>query len=290
MHRGHQKIIRTALEWTELNAKSQPTESILFTFHPHPRVVLGFDLNLICSYEERRRILQATDMSLILEQEFDSSFQRMEAEIFVREVLHARLKASAVVVGENFRFGYQARGDVSLLENMNLFRTVRVSPEKEGDRPVSSSWIRDCLRSRDVKLAERLLGRPFAVSGLVVKGDQRGRLLGFPTANIRVDLQLLIPRGVFLVTVEGVTSDPWPAVCNVGVRPSFEGVGTWIECHLLNFDGDLYGKTLTVHFLDFIREEKKFSSIDDLKLQISKDVAKGETLSVDLGLPQRRHS
>jgi riboflavin kinase/FMN adenylyltransferase len=200
---------------------------------------------------------------------FDRSFAEHSAEEFVDEVLVRRLNASYVSVGENFRFGKGAKGDIEYLRSRPEF-DIRVVPLVEvAGETVSSTQIRGLVAAGDVKAAQQFLGGPFLFEGEVVHGDQRGRTLGFPTANLVPDDHMAVPgHGVYAGWAHGR-----PAAINVGVRPMFQtGRGLLIEAYLLDFDGDLYGETLRIAFLERLRGEKRFESVDELVAQMHRDV------------------
>jgi riboflavin kinase/FMN adenylyltransferase len=200
---------------------------------------------------------------------FDEDFAHLTAEEFIEEILIRRLGATKVSVGENFRFGAKAKGDLEMLRARAEFET-RVLPLVEIDgETVSSTRIRAHVAAGDIEDARRCLGGPFMVEGTVVKGDQRGRELGFPTANIVPDDRFVIPgHGVYAAFADGV-----PAAVNVGVRPTFEsGRGVLIETYLIDHDEDLYGRTLRVAFVERLRGEKRYDDVDALIAQMKIDV------------------
>ncbi|HWO46835.1 MAG TPA: bifunctional riboflavin kinase/FMN adenylyltransferase, partial [Solirubrobacterales bacterium] len=200
---------------------------------------------------------------------FDKEFAQRSAEDFVDHVLLEKLDAKQVSVGENFRFGSKAKGDPAMLESHSEFET-RVVPLVEVDgETVSSTRIRALVAAGDMAGARRCLGAPFMVEGTVVKGDQRGRELGFPTANIVPDDRLAIPgHGVYAAFADGV-----PAAVNVGVRPTFEsGRGVLIETYLIDHEEDLYGRTLRVAFVERLRGERAYHEVDELVAQMHRDV------------------
>ena len=200
---------------------------------------------------------------------FDEAFALVSADEFVADVLVERLRATHVSVGENFRFGRRAQGDVEYLRSRPEFET-RVVPliEVEGET-VSSSHIRALVAAGEVDVAARFLGAPFMLEGEVVAGDRRGRSLGMPTANLVPDDRIVIPgHGVYAATVDG-----GPAAVSVGVRPTFEtGRGVLVEAHLIDFEGDLYGETVRIAFLERLRGERRFDSVDALVEQMRADV------------------
>jgi riboflavin kinase/FMN adenylyltransferase len=257
VHLGHQAVIDDA--------------DTVLTFDPHPLEVLHPAAlpKLIMPFSVKRDVIDGLGVEELVVIPFDTEFANRDAEDFVEHVLIERLGARKVSVGENFRFGAKAKGDPAMLGARDEFET-RVVPLVEVDgETVSSTRIRALVAAGDMKGARHCLGAPFMVEGEVVKGDQRGRELGFPTANFVPDDRLAIPgHGVYAAFADGV-----PAAVNVGVRPTFEtGRGVLIETYLIDRDEDLYGRTLRVAFVERLRGEKRFSSADDLVAQMRRDV------------------
>jgi riboflavin kinase / FMN adenylyltransferase len=212
---------------------------------------------------------------------FDIELSRKSPEEFVDDVLVGELGARAVVVGENFRFGYKASGDFGELRRLMRERGGEAhAVEVRGDgREISSTRIRSLLLEGDASEAAGLLGRPYAVRGEVVVGDRRGRTIGFPTANVRPDSAVIVPaRGVYACFVR-VGEKRYAACTNVGVAPTFERGENRIEAHLLDFSGDLYGRVIDVSFLRRIRGERRFSGVDELKAQIGRDVEEARRIT-----------
>jgi riboflavin kinase/FMN adenylyltransferase len=207
---------------------------------------------------------------------FDKGFSEQSAEDFVQDVLIRRLGAERVSVGENFRFGKGARGTADFLRSHDEFQT-QVTPLVEvGGETVSSTQIRGLVAAGEVKEAAEFLGGPFLFEGEVVEGDRRGRTLGMPTANLVPDDAYVHPgHGVYAATANG-----HPAAVNVGVRPTFDtGRGLLVEAHLIDFEGDLYGQTLRIAFLDRLRGEKRFESVDALVEQMNRDVEQARQIA-----------
>jgi riboflavin kinase/FMN adenylyltransferase len=257
VHLGHQAVIDEA--------------DTVLTFDPHPLEVLHPAAlpKLIMPFSVKRDVIEGLGVEELVVIPFDHAFATLPAEGFVEEVLIQRLGAERVSVGENFRFGAKAKGDPAMLGNRSEFET-RVVPLVEVDgETVSSTRIRALVAAGEMEAARHCLGAPFMVEGVVVKGDQRGRELGFPTANFVPDDRLAIPgHGVYAAFADGV-----PAAVNVGVRPTFEsGRGVLIETYLIDRDEDLYGRTLRVAFVERLRGEKRFASVDDLVVQMQRDV------------------
>ncbi len=257
VHRGHQAVIRGA--------------DTVLTFDPHPLEVIHPSAlpKLIMPFGVKRDVIEGLGVRELVVVPFDHEFAALSAEDFIERVLIERLGAESVAVGENFRFGAKAKGDPAMLAAREEFET-RVVPLVETDgETISSTRIRALVAAGDMEGARHCLGAPFMVEGTVVEGDQRGRELGFPTANIIPDDRLLIPgHGVFAAFADGV-----PAAVNVGVRPTFEsGRGVLIETYLIDRSEDLYGRTLRVAFVERLRGEKRFPSVEELIAQMRIDV------------------
>jgi riboflavin kinase/FMN adenylyltransferase len=257
VHIGHRAVIKGA--------------DTVLTFDPHPVSVIAPDAapKLIMPFEIKRDVIEGLGVKELVVIPFDKEFSQKPAEQFIEEVLIERLAAKTVSIGENFRFGAKAKGDPGMLKAHDEFET-RVVPLVEVDgETVSSTQIRALIAAGEVDVARRFLGAPVMYEGEVVKGDGRGRELGFPTANIVPSDDLVAPgHGVYAAFANGR-----PAAVNVGVRPMFEtGRGLLIEPYLIDFEGDLYGKTLRVAFVERMRGEKRFPSVEELIAQINRDV------------------
>lgn len=286
VHLGHQAL----LSWMVAQAKAENAESVVLTFHPHPRQVLfGKDsgLELLQTMEQRSSALALTGLDHLVIQPFDLDFAKLKPTEFVREVLVDGLGCTTVVVGHDHRFGAGREGDVELLRACGEaygFDVVHIPAHIEDALTVSSTKIRHCLHEGDVDRAAKLMGRPFHWQGTVVKGDGRGRQLGFPTANLRATEgdQLLPAEGVYAahVQLEG-SSALVPAMVHLGQRPTFDesGASPTIEAHLLNIPPvDLYGQTLTVIFEHHIRTVQRFDGADALVNQLNQDAANARIL------------
>jgi len=254
VHLGHRRVLEAALA-----AGLTPT---LVTFDPHPRIAFGYDVQLLSSLARRLELVDQAGIADVLVVEFDLELAQLGPEEFADAVLRP-IGTEVVVAGANFRFGRARAGDLALLERLGF--DARPVPLVEG---VSSSRIRDLFRAGDVDLAARLLGRPAEVEGMVVAGDARGGTLGFPTANLRLDPQLLVPAyGIYAGAADGHR-----AAISIGTNPHYGGEERRIEAHLLDFDGDLYGQRLVVQLWRRLREERAFESEQELIAQIAKDV------------------
>ena len=264
VHRGHRAIL-------EAVTASGPRSTVV-TFDPHPRLVLGYEVELLTTLERRIELIAEAGPDELLVVEFTAELSRREPEQFVEEVLGA-IGARVVVTGADFRFGAGRRGDVALLRRLGL--DVRPVPLLEN---VSSSRIRALLREGDVRAAAALLGRPFELEGVVVAGDQRGGTLGFPTANLALEPHAAAPAfGIYA----GEALDHRAAV-SIGVNPHYGGSERRIEAFLLDFAGDLYGRRLRLELWERLRGERAFASEAELVAQIGRDVeaARGSTRPV----------
>ena len=257
VHLGHREVVRGA--------------DTVLTFEPHPLQVVHPEATpkLLDSFTVKRDLIASLGVDELVVIPFDRDFAGRSHEEFVEDVLIERLRATEVAVGENFRFGRAARGDADYLRSRPEFET-RVVPLVEVDgETVSSSHVRALVAAGEVDVAARFLGAPFALEGEVVGGDRRGRELGMPTANVVPDDRIVIPgHGVYAATVDGR-----PAAVNVGVRPTFDsGRGVLVEAYLIDFEGDLYGRTIRIGFLERLRGERRFDSVAGLVDQMRADV------------------
>jgi riboflavin kinase/FMN adenylyltransferase len=262
VHLGHREVIAGA-------------DSVL-TFDPHPVSVVApqHTPKLLTTPERKAELIASLGVQEMIVIPFDAEFAKRTAEQFIDEVLVGALGATRVSIGENFRFGNRAKGDPALLSADGRFQTV-VHPLLEMDgEVVSSSHIRGLLQAGDVAEANRMLGSTFTVSGVVAHGDERGRELGFPTANLVPGEAFAFPgHGVYACLSHTDGGSAHPAAVSIGVRPTFDtGRGELIEAYLLDFDGDLYDQTLTLEFLDRLRGERRFESAEALVEQMRADV------------------
>lgn len=262
VHLGHQHLLHQAKE----EAKARRLPLLVYTFDPPTKVFTrgeGFLMDL----EEKVEALRALGVEMILAVPFNAEFAGRSAEAFLEDL--KALGAEAVYVGEDFRFG---KGRAGTPEALRRVAPVRIVPLLElGGEAVKSSRIRTLLKEGRVEEARHLLGRPYSAYGVVVEGERLGRRLGFPTANLAVHPQKVLPPGVYAVEAEGPFGRR-KGVANVGTRPTVEGKERRLEVHLLGFAGELYGEELKVAFLKKIRDERRFESLEALKAQITKDL------------------
>jgi riboflavin kinase/FMN adenylyltransferase len=264
VHLGHREVIRGS--------------DTVLTFDPHPVSVVhpGATPKLLNPFPVKRDLIAGLGVEELVVIPFDRGFSEQSAEEFVQDVLVRRLGAERVSVGENFRFGKGARGTAEFLRAHDEFET-NVTPLVEvGGETVSSTQIRGLVAAGEVKEAAEFLGGPFLFEGEVVEGDKRGRTLGMPTANLVPDDAYVCPgHGVYAAEAGGHA-----AAVNVGVRPTFvTGRGLLVEAHLIDFEGDLYGQTLRIAFVERMRGEKRFDSVDELVEQMNRDVEQARAIA-----------
>ena len=285
VHLGHQAVIAHV----RAAAKADGARAIVLTFDRHPATIVRPESapRLLTSPEQRLELLAATGVDATVVVHFDEAQSHESPESFIERVLIGALAVCRVVVGEDFHFGTNRAGNVALLEKYGSTHGFEVEPiallpRVDGiDEPVSSTAIRRALAGGEVDLAARLLGRPYEIRGHVVLGDQRGRLLGFPTANVEVPNAMCLPAdGVYAGRYIRPNGDVHPCAINLGRRPTFyeHADHSLLEAHLLDFEGDLYGETATVRFEHFLRSERKFDGIDALKAQLDLDVGHSRAL------------
>lgn len=275
VHLGHQTILHRLKEVAE----REEGQSVLFTFFPHPRLVLhptDNDLKLLSTQQEKAALLEAAGLDHLVVVPFSRTFSRMHALDFVRDVLVDQLRIHAMVIGYDHRFGRNREGDINLLRQLGEAYDFLVEeiPAQEIDHvKVSSTKVREALLKGEVGLANDLLGYAYSLSGVVVKGDQLGRQLGYPTANIGgIDPFKLIPgNGVYAVNVT-LKDGLYKGMMSIGVRPTVvENGGRTIEVNLFDFDRDIYGEPITVRVRHRLRDEVRFEGLDALKAQLLKD-------------------
>lgn len=289
MLRGYSDRCPLLLDSCDFQSASPPIERppgapspipTVVTFYPHPQEFFsGKSRPWLTPLPEKAAFMKQLGVRQLVLLPFNAELSNLPPEVFIEEVLLDRLQARHISVGADFRFGHQRQGDVTLLEKLATRRGAQVTvvdlAQKGGDR-ISSSRIRQALCAGDIDQVQQLMGRPYRLVGRVVQGQQLGRQLGFPTANLQVPSEKFLPRtGVYSALVFGVPGHPadagLPSVMNLGVRPTVDGQNQSIEVHLLNWQGNLYGHTLTVALKGFLRPEQRFDSIDHLKAQIQAD-------------------
>lgn len=278
IHLGHQALLQRVVQ----EAKSQGGRSVVLTFEPHPLKILAPERapRLILAHKDKMRLFQSSGVEVVIIQAFNPTFANVEAEEFVRHYLIDRLKVHKIWVGRDLRFGKGRKGRVEDLIRWGAEGGLKVGivePIQLEGAPISSSRIRKLIEQGDVHEVHRFLGRYHFVSGRVAPGHQRGRNLGFPTANIVTRIEVLPLDGIYATFLQ-VDGRLWPSVTNVGFNPTFgEGPRT-IESYIFDFQEDLYGQQVSLFFIKRIREEKKFPSPDLLVKQMKKDVLSAQEI------------
>ena len=273
-------------------ARERGVPSVLITFVPHPSEVVrpGSHPPVLTSIVRRAELVEGLGVDVFCALPFTLEFSKMRPDEFVHHALVERLHASAVVVGENFRFGHKAAGDVALLAQLGRtfgFTAHGISLLRSGDTPLSATYVRSCVKAGDVTTAAEVLGRPHRVDGLVERGDQRGRELGYPTANLRTDEWAAVPAdGVY--AGRAVCLDEWGrtvpggtvgvAAISIGTNPTFEVRQRRVEAYVLDFEADLYGATLGIEFVARLRGMEKFATVEALVEQMAADVERTRTI------------
>ena len=279
LHPGHRALAGRAVE----RARALGVAAVALSFEPLPRELFAKGespprLMLPRAKVEGLRALGCDGVGLL---RFDATLAAMSAEDFVRQVLVARLAVHEVWVGPGFHFGRGRAGDIALLRTLGEkcgFTAHEIAPVHVGGERVSSTAIRAALASGDFGHAARLLGRPYSINGRVVRGQQLGRTLGYPTANLRYGGKIPALRGIFATWVHGVGEQPWPSVSSFGTRPTVEGREPLLEAHLFDFEGDLYGRRIGVEFVAHLRDEEKFPNLPSLVAQMHQDEAQARAI------------
>lgn len=279
VHVGHRKIITRLVE----DAKSMGGESVILTFFPHPRMILHPEdesIKLITTISEKTELIESLGVDHLIITPFTRDFSNLSPQHYIEQVLVEKIGIKKIIIGYDHRFGKDRAGDLSLLQELaHLYHyEVEEIPEQDiHDVAVSSTKVRDALLAGDVETAADFLGYPFHLRGQVIKGDQIGRQIGYPTANLLIEERYkLIPAdGIYAVTVEiekaGADAGKCEGVAYIGKRPTINGMTRNIEVNIFRFDSEIYGSTLTLNFLKYIRGDMKFNSLDELKEQISRD-------------------
>jgi riboflavin kinase/FMN adenylyltransferase len=272
LHLGHQRIMQTVVE----RAKATNTTPTVITFDPHPRSVLSPQNAppLLQTLDQRLAAFEFLGIGQTVVIRFDQEFAAIDADKFLRETVHERLQAKEVYLGKGFAFGKNRAGNIEMLRkisnDLGFFADEVPEVQLRGNR-ISSSKIRQFLQEGKVNLARRMLGRPYGVEGQIIHGFQRGRTIGFPTANLKPKNRVVPKFGVY-ATATLIDNEWRRSITNVGVRPTFENeTEPSVETFIFDFDADLYGDSLRLRFLHRIRDERKFNGIDELKAQIQKD-------------------
>lgn len=273
VHIGHQKILQKITQV----AQEENCESVVLTFFPHPRMVLQQDnsIRLLNTLTEKAGLFEKIGIDHLIIHPFNEEFSQLSAEDFVKQILVDQLNVKKIVIGYDHRFGKNRSADLNDLVEFGKkynFEVEQISAEEINDNAVSSTKIRNSLLDGDIEIANSYLGYNYNFTGTVVKGKQLGRTIGFPTANISIEeeYKLLPKNGVYIVRTE-IEGNRYFGMMNIGTRPTVDGNTQSVEVYILNFNSEIYNSIITVEILQFIRNEQKFGSLDDLKGQIEKD-------------------
>ena len=280
LHSGHQKLFSLAQEYK----KKYSIKIGVLTFEPMPKMFFNKKLNnfRISSFEQKIDLLKKQNVDFIITKKFTKEFSKTKAVNFISQILGKKLNPKFIFVSNNFRFGNKREGDVKqLIKNESLYnyKIIKPKPLLIKKKVASSSLIRICLQNGKLEKANKILKRKWSIKGKVQKGKQLGKKIGFPTANIDIKDYVLAKAGVYAVRAKTPKSKNFvKGIANLGYRPTFNGNKILLEVHLFNFTGNLYNKYLTVDFLKFIRREKKFKNVDQLRKQIKIDLLKAKKI------------
>lgn len=277
VHEGHKSLIERVVA----AAKAEGRRSVVVSFDPHPRDILqpgAGGIQLLTTLDERAEMLNAMGIDQLIVIPFTRDFSLLSSEEFIRDILWKTIGMAHIVIGFDHHFGRNREGGIDSLRRMGEqigFQVESVDKHEVGTVTVSSTAARRALKEDgDVELVASFLGRPYTLRGIVIHGQKRGRILGFPTANLSIhDSRKIIPKnGVYAVDVD-YAGETWRGMLNIGMRPTFKDASSQsIETHLIDFEGDLYGQTLTIRFIARIRDEVRFSGMDALKAQLQADL------------------
>ena len=270
IHLGHQKLISKAKKIAE----QKKQKLVLITFNPHPREIINnIEMDLILPYKEKKLLLKNYGVDKIDEIKFTNKLSKLSAEEFAKEYIYKAHNPSDIVIGKNFKFGHKARGDAKLLKD-SLSKKVKVHSidiKRLDSLVISSSEIKKLISKGSIEKVNKLLGRNYHISGKVIHGEKRGRLIGFPTTNLSTEWNFLPKKGVYVSKVV-ISDKSYQSITNIGVRPTFNANSLQIESHIFDFNKNVYGKKIKIYFLARIRSEKKFETVEKLIENITKDV------------------
>lgn len=270
IHLGHQKLISKAKKIAE----QKKQKLVLITFNPHPREIINnIQMDLILPYKEKKLLLKNYGIDKIDEIKFTNKLSKLSAEEFAKEYIYKVHNPSDIVIGKNFKFGHKARGDAKLLKD-SLSKKVKVHSidiKRLDSLVISSSEIKKLISKGNIDKVNKLLGRNYHISGKVIHGEKRGRLIGFPTTNLSTEWNFLPKKGVYVSKVV-ISDKSYQSITNIGVRPTFNANSLQIESHIFDFNKNVYGKKIKIYFLARIRSEKKFETVEKLIENITKDV------------------
>jgi len=274
LHTGHQKLFRLANNYK----KKFKLNIGVVTFEPMPKMFFNKKIKnfRLSSINQKNKILESSGVDFMIIKKFDKSFSKIKSDFFIKEVLSKKLQAKYIFVSNNFRFGNKREGDVKqLIKNEKIYdyKIVKPQPLILGKKVISSTYIRLLLEKGSLRKANKALTRNWTIEGIVKKGRQQGKKIGFPTCNIDIKDYVIAMPGVYAVSVKQKNSKKsLKAIANLGYRPTFNQKKILLEVHIFNFSGNLYNKYLSVEFIKFIRKEKKFNNVNQLRKQIQSDL------------------
>ena len=274
VHLGHQKLFKLAISYKK---KFKLNIGVL-TFEPMPKMFFNKNIKnfRISSINQKNKILKSLGVDFIITKNFDKKFSRIKSSFFIKEILSKKLEAKYIFVSNNFRFGNKREGDVSQLikDEINYdYKIVKPQPLILNRKVISSTYIRSLLEKGNLKRTNKLLRRNWSIEGIVQKGRQQGKKIGFPTCNINIKDYVIATPGVYAVKVMKKNSNKFlKGIANLGYRPTFNQKKILLEVHIFNFSGNLYNKYLLIEFIKFIRKEKKFKNVNQLRKQIQSDL------------------
>ena len=274
LHLGHRKLINLAKEYK----KKYRLKIGIMTFEPMPKMFFNKSIKnfRISNLNQKKNILQNLGVDFVITKKFDKKFSKIKCDLFIKNIIHNKLRAKYIFVSNNFRFGNKREGNVKKLiksENNFDFKIVKPKPLVKKNKLVSSTLIRKLLIKGNLVQANKLLNRSWSIEGTVEKGRQQGKKIGFPTCNIDIKDYVIAMPGVYSVRIDAINKKlNLKGIANLGYRPTFKQKKILLEVHIFNFSGNLYNKHLSVEFIKFIRKEKKFKSVDQLKKQIKFDL------------------
>jgi len=274
VHVGHQKLFKLANDYKK---KFNLNIGVL-TFEPMPKMFFNKNIKnfRISNINQKNIILQSMGVDFVITQKFDKKFSKIKSTFFIKEILSKKLEAKYIFVSDNFQFGNKREGDVDqLIKNEKIYdyKIIKPQPLILSQKVISSTYIRSLLEKGNLKKTNKLLGRNWSIEGIVQKGRQQGKKIGFPTCNIDIKDYIIATPGVYAVKVYKKNSKkPLKAIANLGYRPTFNQKKILLEVHIFNFSGNLYNKYLSVEFIKFIRKEKKFNNVNQLRKQIQSDL------------------
>ena len=274
VHLGHQKLFKLANKYKKkFNLKIG-----VLTFEPMPKMFFNKDIKnfRISSINQKYTILKSLGVDFIIAKKFDKKFSKIKSSFFIKEILSKKLDTKYIFVSNNFKFGNKREGDVSqLIKNEKIYDYTIIKPQPLilSQKVISSTYIRSLLENGSLKKTNRLLGRNWSIEGIVQKGRQQGKKIGFPTCNIDIKDYVIATPGVYAVKVKQKNSNKYlKGIANLGYRPTFNQKKILLEVHIFNFSGNLYNKYLSIEFTKFIRKEKKFKNVNQLRKQIQSDL------------------